>query len=79
MATNGSDANSGTPEKPFATLAKAQEAVHGRIAAGLDADLTVLIRGGTYRIEKTLSRSAPKTPEPSNTPLPGPPARARKS
>ena len=54
VASRGSDANPGTPEKPFATVAKAQEAVRGRIAAGLGSDLTVRIRGGTYRIEKTL-------------------------
>ena len=46
VATDGSDANPGTLEKPFATVAKAQEAVRGRIAAGLDSDLTVVIRGG---------------------------------
>ena len=54
VATDGSDANPGTPDKPFATLAKAQEAVRGRIAAGLDSNLTVVIRGGTYRLEETL-------------------------
>lgn len=54
VAAGGSDANPGTLERPFATVAKAQEAVRGRIAAGLDSDLTVLIHGGTYRIEKTL-------------------------
>ena len=32
-----------------------KQAVRGRIAAGLDSDLTVLIRGGVYRIEETLS------------------------
>jgi hypothetical protein len=55
VATDGSDANPGTLEKPFATVAKAQQAVRGRIAAGLDSELKVLIRGGVYRIEETLS------------------------
>ena len=54
VATDGSDANPGTTEQPFATLAKAQEAVRGRIAVGLDSDLTVSIGGGTYRLEETL-------------------------
>ncbi len=55
VAADGSDANPGTLEKPFATLTRAQEAVRARIAAGLDSDLNVLIRGGTYPIEETLS------------------------
>ncbi len=54
VATNGNDSNPGTLEAPFATLAKARDAVRGRIAAGLDANLTVLIRGGTYRLDETV-------------------------
>lgn len=54
VATDGSDANPGTSQKPFATLGAAQRALRERIAAGLDSDLTVLIRDGTYRIEQTL-------------------------
>ena len=55
VATDGSDANPGTLQKPFATVAKAQAAVRGRIADGLESDLTVFIRGGTYRIDETLA------------------------
>ena len=46
----GSDAGAGTKARPFATLARARDAVRERIAAGLKADATVLVRGGTYRL-----------------------------
>ncbi|MFV1966285.1 MAG: right-handed parallel beta-helix repeat-containing protein [Pirellulaceae bacterium] len=55
VATDGDDSNPGTRQMPFATLARAQQAVRARIGTGLDSDLTVAIRGGTYRLEKTLS------------------------
>ena len=55
VATDGSDDNPGTKEKPFATLAKAQEAVRRLVAAGLKADVTVLIRGGTYQLDRPLA------------------------
>ena len=42
VATNGSDSNSGTIDKPFATLDKAQS----KVMAGD----TVYIRQGTYRV-----------------------------
>ncbi len=55
VAADGSDSDPGTAEQPFATIPKAQEAIRGRIAAGLDSDLTVFIGGGTYRITETLT------------------------
>ncbi len=45
----GDDANPGSASRPFATIARARDAVRAKIAAGLDGDVTVLIRGGTYR------------------------------
>ena len=42
VATNGSDSNSGTSDKPFATVGKAQS----KVMAGD----TVYIRQGTYRV-----------------------------
>ena len=45
VATNGSDTNSGTIEKPFATLRKAQS----KVVAGD----TVYIRRGTYKITES--------------------------
>jgi hypothetical protein len=55
VATNGSDANPGTPEKPFATLARARDAVRQLKAGGaLPRAVTVLVRGGTYLLGETL-------------------------
>ena len=36
VAPNGNDANSGTAAEPFATVAKARDAVRRKAAAGLD-------------------------------------------
>jgi hypothetical protein len=54
VATGGSDANPGTQEKPFATIARARDAVRAMIARGLTKDLTVVIRGGTYRVTEPI-------------------------
>jgi hypothetical protein len=54
VAAGGDDAGPGTTEEPFATVAGAQQAVRERVKAGLKADLNVLVRGGTYRIEEPL-------------------------
>ena len=45
VATNGNDSNSGTIDKPFATLGKAQSKV-------VPGD-TVYIRQGTYKVSET--------------------------
>lgn len=45
VATNGKDTNSGTKEAPFATLAKAQQAVQ--------AGDVVYIRGGVYKLSQS--------------------------
>lgn len=54
VAPSGSDTNDGTRKKPFATLARAREAVRKRIAAGLESDVTVIIRQGTYELAEPL-------------------------
>lgn len=54
VAPDGDDGNPGTLERPFATLTRARDAVRQHIAAGLTDDVTVLLRGGTYRLEKTV-------------------------
>ncbi len=48
VAPDGADTNPGTAAAPFATLARARDAVREKIAAGLQHDILVLIRGGTY-------------------------------
>ena len=53
VAPNGRDDNPGTRKQPFATLARARDAVR-RLKAdgGLKAGATVLVRGGTYRPDR---------------------------
>ena len=51
VAPNGRDANPGTPTKPFRTLPRAQRAVR---AADRTADATVILHGGTYRLDGPL-------------------------
>ncbi|MCX7914761.1 MAG: right-handed parallel beta-helix repeat-containing protein [Verrucomicrobiae bacterium] len=52
---HGDDNNPGTAEQPFATLRRAQQAVRERIAAGLDRDIKVWIRGGFYPQDEPLT------------------------
>ena len=54
VALDGRDDALGTAERPFATVSRARDAVREKIAAGLTADLTVLIRAGTYFLDKPL-------------------------
>jgi hypothetical protein len=55
VAVSGKDSNPGTKKEPFATLAKAREAVRGKIKAGLTKDIVVELRGGTYPLTETLT------------------------
>jgi len=48
VATNGSDANPGTREAPFATLEGARDAVRKQIQKGLKEPVTVKITEGVY-------------------------------
>ncbi|MCL5097961.1 MAG: right-handed parallel beta-helix repeat-containing protein [Candidatus Omnitrophica bacterium] len=54
VAPDGLDSNPGTASAPFATLAKARDAVRDRIAEGLTNDILVAIRGGTYQQPRKL-------------------------
>lgn len=53
VAPNGSDTASGTLDKPFATLERARDAVR-EIRKNVAGNVTVLIRGGTYKLEETV-------------------------
>jgi len=55
VSPEGDDRRPGTQAQPFATLARARDAVRGLIREGLEADVTVLIRGGTYELEEPLT------------------------
>ncbi len=53
VASNGSDMNPGTEAKPFATLDRAREAVRA-VNKDMADDITVVLHGGVYPIEKTV-------------------------
>ena len=55
VAPEGRDTNPGTAAAPFATLARARDAVRGKIKDGLTKDIVVEIRGGTYPVTETLT------------------------
>ncbi|MBN1341239.1 MAG: right-handed parallel beta-helix repeat-containing protein [Phycisphaerae bacterium] len=55
VAPTGKDTNPGTAAEPFATVGRARDEVRKRIAGGLDRDIVVLIRGGTYPQTETLA------------------------
>lgn len=55
VATTGSDAAPGSLSQPFATLRRARDAVRALIARGLEDDVVVLIRGGTYHLREPLT------------------------
>ena len=54
VAPDGKDTNPGTATEPFATVAAARNAVRKEVAAGLNHNVVVLIRGGAYPQTKTL-------------------------
>lgn len=54
VAPTGSDANPGTKRKPFASLARARDAVRDARQRNSNCDYTVLLRGGVYRLRETV-------------------------
>lgn len=54
VATDGSDSNSGKLDAPFASITKARNTIRDLIARGYKGDVNVHIRGGIYRLNKTL-------------------------
>ncbi|MCO8123077.1 right-handed parallel beta-helix repeat-containing protein [Stieleria sp. TO1_6] len=53
VSPKGSDAWSGTSAEPFATLARARDAVR-ELKKSKSTDIVVLVRGGTYRLDETV-------------------------
>ena len=54
VAVYGKDTNLGTAELPLASIARARDLLRPRLAAGMNSDMLVLIRGGTYRLPQAL-------------------------
>ena len=54
VSTNGNDANSGSIEKPFATIHAARDVIRSTKQKGLTTPIEVVIRGGVYYLNETL-------------------------
>ena len=54
VSVGGRDSNPGTLQEPFATVVRARDEVRKRVASGLNEDVTVFIRSGTYTLTETL-------------------------
>ena len=53
VSPKGDDKNAGTADKPFKTIERAKEAVHGARAT-IKGDIEVFLGGGTYTMADTL-------------------------
>ena len=61
VAPSGNDSWSGTQattdealtDGPFRTMERARDAVRDRISDGMEKDIVVMLRGGTYQLDKT--------------------------
>jgi hypothetical protein len=55
VAPDGKDDNPGTEQAPFASLERSRDAVCQLVRGGLQGDIAVFVRGGTYTVEKPLA------------------------
>ena len=63
VSTKGDDKNPGTADAPVATIQRARDLIRKFVKKGLDRDLLVILREGTYELDNTLLL----TPEDSGT------------
>ncbi|MBT3378424.1 MAG: right-handed parallel beta-helix repeat-containing protein [Lentisphaerae bacterium] len=54
VSPNGDDQNAGTTDAPFATLIRARDAIRELPETDRRQDIGVTLRGGTYRLDRTL-------------------------
>lgn len=54
VAPAGNDANDGSIDKPFLTVARARDALRPAIAAGLKRNAIVYLRGGTHLVDRPI-------------------------
>jgi len=54
VSPEGSGANAGTKDRPFASLVQARDAVRRLIAQGLAEEVTVWVRGGEYQLDEPI-------------------------
>jgi hypothetical protein len=57
VAPGGSDANPGTEAQPFASIERARQAVRS-VNKEMTGDIRIVLRGGTYRIDRTIAFDA---------------------
>ncbi|MFP4057437.1 MAG: right-handed parallel beta-helix repeat-containing protein [Candidatus Brocadiia bacterium] len=55
VTPDGRDRHPGTADRPFATLARARDAVRRLVDAGLEQDVTVVVHAGTYELAEPLT------------------------
>lgn len=67
VSPDGSDLNPGTEDRPFASLARARDAVRGLKADGGARDFRVMLRGGNHRIRETVVFSLEDSAAPGKT------------
>ena len=58
VALDGSDLAAGSLDAPYRTLGHAKQVVRKRLAAGMDAPLTVVVRQGVYELAAPLTFDA---------------------
>lgn len=54
VAADGNDGGPGSLDQPFLTLERARDAVRSLKAGAADRPITVLLRGGSYRLEQSV-------------------------
>lgn len=67
VGVHGDDQADGSKAKPFASLARSQQAVRDLLASGYEHDITVVIHGGTYRVGETLVFTTKDSGRPGQT------------
>jgi len=67
VATNGLPSNPGTKSEPFGTIEQARDHIRSLIDGGLQNDVRVMVRGGTYRLTNAISFGPEDTISPTNS------------
>jgi alpha-D-xyloside xylohydrolase len=67
ISPTGDDRNTGTLHKPFATPVRARDAVHRMRQEQPDRDITILLRGGTYRLTEPVVFTLDDSAAPGHT------------
>ena len=54
VSPTGNDGHAGTKQKPFASIAKARDAVRDKTKGGQASDIVVYLQGGTHELAEPL-------------------------